>query len=243
MIEDLEKKIAYTFKNKELLRNALIHKSFNEGIKKGLPDNEKLEFLGDSVINMVVTDYLFRNFSYLNEGELSKVKAHLVSTNSLAKISRSINLSDFAFLGKGEEKNDGRNNKKIGACMFEALMGAIYLDSSFKASSAIVISFFKEFLDKFSEKEVKINDYKSELQELIQKKKNELPIYKIIGEAGKPPNLVFTSAVYLDNIEIGRGIGNNKRKAEQDAAFNALKNIDELFNYEKLSEVFFLKND
>ncbi len=243
MMEELEHKINYTFKNKELLRNALIHKSYNEGVKKGLPDNEKLEFLGDSVINLVITDFLYRRLSNLSEGELSKVKSHLVSTNSLARISASVNLSDYAFLGKGEEKNDGRNNNKISASLFEALMGAIYLDSSFKNVTSIIIACFKEALDKFTKKEIKINDYKSELQELIQRKKNYLPIYKIIDETGKPPNVFFTAAVYLENTEIGRGGGNNKRKAEQDAAFNALKNIDEFINYEKLSEVFFLKKD
>jgi ribonuclease-3 len=243
MIDELEKKIDYTFKNKELLRNALTHKSYNEGLKTGLPDNEKLEFLGDSVLNLVITDYLYKHFSNLTEGELSKLKAHLVSTNSLSRISHSIDLSNFAFLGKGEEKNDGRKNKKINASLLEALIGAIYLDSSYKVISPIAISFFKEFLDRFAEKEMKINDYKSELQEVIQKKRNYLPVYKILGESGKPPHVMFTAAVYIDNTEIGRGIGKNKRQAEQDAAFNALKKIDELINYEKLSEVFFLKND
>jgi ribonuclease-3 len=243
MIEELETKLNYTFKNKELLRNALIHKSYNEGLKKGLPDNEKMEFLGDSVISLVITDYLFRHFPNMTEGELSKLKAHLVSTNSLSKISQSMDLGTYAFLGKGEEKNDGRKNKKISASLFEAVMGAVYLDSSFKAISGIVIAFFKEFLDKFSEKELKINDYKSELQELIQKKNNYLPVYKIVEETGKPPHVVFTAAVYIGDTEIGRGTGQNKRKAEQDAAFNALEKIDEFINYEKLSEVFFLKND
>ncbi|UCH92974.1 MAG: ribonuclease III [Candidatus Aminicenantes bacterium] len=243
MLEELEKTLNYTFKNKEILHNALIHKSFHEGLKKGLPDNEKLEFLGDSVINLVITDYLFVNFDHLNEGELSKLKAHLVSTNSLSKIAQSMNLGDFAFIGKGEEKNDGRSNKKINASLLEAVVGAIYIDSSYKTVSSLVISFFKEFLDKIADKEIKINDYKSELQELIQKKNNYLPVYKIIEESGKPPHVVFTAAVYIENNEIGRGSGTNKRKAEQDAALNALKKVDDFINYEKLSEVFFLKND
>lgn len=243
MIEELEQELNYTFKNKEILRNALIHKSYNEGLKKGLPDNEMLEFLGDSVINLVITDYLFSNFKNLNEGELSKMKAHLVSTNSLSQIARTLNLSDFVFLGKGEEKNDGRKNKKISASLLEAVTGAIYVDSSFKTTSPVVISFFKKALEKFTEKEVKINDYKSELQEVIQRKNNYLPVYKVIEELGKPPNVTFTAAVYIEDDEIGRGTGANKRQAEQDAAFNALKKIDEFINYEKLSEVFFLKND
>jgi ribonuclease-3 len=243
MIEELEKTLSYTFKNKELLRTALIHKSYNEGLQKDLPDNEKLEFLGDSVISLVITDYLYRNFTHLREGELSKLKAHLVSSNSLQRISRNLNLTDFLVLGKGEEKNNGRSNKKICASLFEAVVGAIYMDSNYKVTAATVISYFKDFLVKFSEKEIKINDYKSELQELIQKRNNYLPTYKIIEEIGKPPNVVFTAAVYLEDTQIGVGTGKNKRKAEQDAAYNALKNIDEFINYEKLSEVFFIKND
>lgn len=243
MLEELEKELNYSFKNKELLRNALIHKSYNEGLKKGLPDNEKLEFLGDSVISLIITDYLYKQFPSLNEGELSKIKAHLVSTNSLSTVSQSLNLSDFVFLGKGEEKNDGRNNKKISASLLEAIVGAMYVDSNYKVTAAIVLEYFKEYLDRFGEKEIRINDYKSELQEIIQKKNINLPYYKIIEETGKPPDLIFTAAVYLENKEIGKGTGKNKRKAEQAAAFNALKNIDEFIKYEKLSEVFFLKND
>jgi ribonuclease-3 len=245
MLEELESFLNYTFKNKEILRNALIHKSYNEGLKKGLPDNEKLEFLGDSVINLVITDYLFKQFTYLNEGELSKLKAHLVSTNSLFSIARRLKLSEFVFLGKGEEKNDGRSNKKISASLLEAVVGAIYVDSNYKVTAAIVIDYFKEYLDKFAkkEKEVRINDYKSELQEVIQRKNNYLPEYRIIEETGKPPDVSFTAAVFLENKEIGRGEGKNKRKAEQDAAQNALKKINKFINYEKLSEVFFLKND
>jgi len=243
MIEELEQRLNYTFKNKEFLRTALIHKSYNEGLQRDLPDNEKLEFLGDSVISLVITDHLYRNYTHLKEGELSKLKAHLVSSNSLQRIAANLELTDFLMLGKGEEKNNGRNNKKICASLFEAVVGAIYMDSNYKVAASTVISFFKEFLIKFSEKEVKINDYKSELQELIQKKNNYLPIYKIIEESGKPPNVNFTAGVYLEERQIGVGTGKNKRKAEQDAAFNALKNIDEFINYEKLSEVFFLKND
>jgi len=243
MLEQLQESLHYEFKNIEYLKNALIHKSFHEGLKKGLPDNEKLEFLGDSVINLVITDYLFKNFKHMNEGELSKLKAHLVSTNSLAVVARSLNLSEFALMGKGEEKNDGRKNKKINASLLEAVVGAIYVDSNFKTASFVVMTFFKEFLEHFSQKEAKINDYKSELQELMQKKDNHLPEYKIIKETGKPPEVIFTAVVYIDKKEIGTGTGSNKRKAEQDAAFNALKKIDEFFNYEKLSEVFFLRND
>ncbi len=243
MLGELEKELNYRFKNKEILKIALIHKSYNEGLQKDLPDNERLEFLGDSVLNMVITEYLFKTFKNLSEGELSKLKAHLVSSNFLSRIAKSIKLNEFVFLGKGEEKNNGRNNKKIGASLFEAVIGAVYLDSNYKTASSIAISFFKDFLEEFIEKEVKINDYKSELQEIIQKKNSFLPYYQIIGESGKPPNVVFTAAVFIEDNEIARGEGKNKRQAEQDAASNALKKISHLRNYKKLSEVFFLKDD
>ncbi len=226
MLEELEKEINYTFRNKETLRNALIHKSYNEGLKKGLLDNEKLEFLGDSVINLIITDYLYKKFSDLNEGDLSKLKAHLVSTNSLFDIARSLKLSDYVFLGKGEEKNSGRTNKKISASLLEAVIGAVYLDSNFKTTSALVITYFKSFLQKFTDGEGKINDYKSELQEVVQRDNNFLPYYKIIAETDKPPNTVFTAAVYIENNEISQGTGKNKRESEQDAAHNALKKIN-----------------
>ncbi|MCP4218198.1 MAG: ribonuclease III [bacterium] len=243
MIEQLENELKYTFRNQEILRTALIHKSYNEGLQKGLKDNEKLEFLGDSVINLVVTDYLFKNYTSLNEGELSKLKAHLVSSNYLYKIARVLKLSDYLFLGKGEEKNQGRGNKKINASLFEAVVGAMYLDSNYKTVAAVVIRFFREFLDRFAAKEIKVNDYKSELQELIQKKYGILPNYKIVTESGKPPNIVFEAAAYIESKRISVGSGESKRKAEQNAAFNALLEIDEFINYEKLSDVFFLKND
>lgn len=243
MIEELEAKLRYHFKNKEILKNALIHKSYHEGMQKDLLNNEKLEFLGDSVINLVITDFLFKRFKKLKEGELSKLKAHLVSTNFLFEIAESIQLSDYIFLGKGEEKNNGRKNKKIISSLFEAVVGSIYLDSNFKIASETIISFFKNFLEDLLEKRITINDYKSELQEVIQKQKNVLPVYEIVKESGKSPNLIFTVAVFLDKKEIGRGTGKSKRKAEQDAAYKALKSGDNFINYEKLSEVFFLKND
>ncbi len=243
MIEELEQKINYHLRNKEILRNALVHKSYNEGVKKGTINNERLEFLGDLVINLIVTDLLFKRFKKSSEGDLSKLKAHLVSTNFLFEIAESINLKDYVLLGKGEEKSGGRGKKKIISSLFEAMVGGIYIDSNFKLVSGIIGPFFKKFLENLVEKEVKINDYKSELQEILQRHKNILPLYEILEESGKPPHMTFTIAVYLSNQEIGRGAGKSKRQAEQNAAFNALEKIEEFINYEKLSEVFFLKND
>lgn len=243
MIEELESKLSYHFRDKELLVNALTHKSYNEGIKKDLVNNEKLEFLGDSVINLVVTDLLFKRLKKSNEGDLSKLKAHLVSTNFLFEIARSIDLNEYVLLGRGEEKNGGRRNKKIISSLFEAVVGAIYIDSSFRIAASVVLPFFKDFLQSLTRKDVKINDYKSELQEIVQKHKKILPVYEILDESGKSPHMVFCAAVYLGNVEIGRGSGKSKRQAEQNAALDALEKIDEFINYEKLSEIFFLKND
>jgi len=242
MNKTLEESINYNFKNHELLKLALTHSSFNEGNKNKKKDNENLEFLGDSVINLAVTEYLFKRFKKLPEGELSKIKAHLISTSSLFDVADSLELSNHILLGKGEEKNEGRKNRRIVASTLEALMGAIFLDSNYKKASTVVLSFFKKFFDNYEQDSFKINDYKSELQEVIQKHKNILPVYEIVDESGKPPEVIFISTVSLDGKEIGRGSGRNKRQAEQDAAMHALKKLDNLSHYEKLSKVFFIKN-
>lgn len=243
-METLEKKLGYSFRSRDLLKRALIHRSFNEGKHDGqLEDNEKLEFLGDSVVNLIVTEYLFRKFKRLKEGELSKLKAHLVSSDFLNDAANSIDLSDYLFLGKGEEKNRGRNNKKIVSSLFEAVVGAVYMDSNFKVTYSVFIPFFKDFLAKIKDKDVRINDHKSELQEMIQKTRNVAPKYEIVSESGKPPDVIFEAIAILDGREIGRGSGKNKRQAEQEAAASALEKISDFDDYKKLSEVFFLKND
>ncbi len=244
MYKELEEKLNYSFRNKQLLTEALTHTSFNEGKKKNtIPDNERLEFLGDSVINLVITDYLFKKFGKLHEGELSKLKAHLVSSKFLYNLARSIELNTYIFLGRGEEKNGGRENIRIIASLFEAIAGAVYLDSNFKTTSSVLIKFFEYFLEQHVEKNIKINDYKSELQEIIQSKGDPFPKYILLEESGKPPNTIFISAVIVGNKKIGEGKGRNKRQSEQSAALNALLKIEDFVNFEKISEVFFIKND
>jgi len=242
-MEELEKTLGYHFKHRELLRTALTHKSYNEGNRKETVDNDRLEFLGDSVINLIVTDHLFRRLRKMNEGELSKLKAHMVSSDFLFGIAHSLSLGEYVLLGKGEERNEGRKNRKILASLLEAVVGAVYMDSNFKVASSILTPYFQDFLEELEDKELRINDYKSELQEIVQKHGSVLPLYEILDETGKPPNLVFNAAVFIENREIGRGSGKSKRQAEQDAAASALKKINEFIKYEKLSEVFFLKND
>lgn len=244
MYAELESKLNYSFRNKQLLTEALTHTSYNEGKRKNrVTDNERLEFLGDSVINLVITDYLFKKFGKLHEGELSKLKAHLVSSRFLYILARSIEMNTYIFLGKGEEKNGGRENVRIIASLFEAIAGAVYLDSNFKTTSAVLIRFFESFLEQHVEKNIKINDYKSELQEIIQRDSGSLPEYVLLEEKGKPPNTLFISAVYIDKKKKGEGKGKSKRQSEQGAAFDALLKIGEFADYKKISEVFFIKND
>ncbi|MBN2400152.1 MAG: ribonuclease III [Candidatus Aminicenantes bacterium] len=238
-MDELEKKLNYRFKNRELLRSALTHKSYNEGGKNRGADNERLEFLGDSVIGMVITDYIFRRCRDNNEGDLAKMRAHLVSSNLLFKVAKTINLGSHILLGRGEEKNQGRRNQKIVSSSFEALIGAMYLDSDLATTAAVIIHLFKEFLEQLLSHDLRINDYKSELQELIQKHKNVLPSYQVVAENGKPPDTQFKVAVFLENSEIGSGWGRNRREAEQEAALIALKNIGNFMHFERLSDTFF----
>jgi ribonuclease-3 len=238
-MDDLEKKLGYRFRDRDLLRSALTHKSFNEGGKNRGLDNERLEFLGDSVIGLVITDHLFRKCRDNREGELAKLRAHLVSSNLLFKVAKTIGLGGHVLLGRGEEKNQGRRNSKIVSSCFEALIGALYLDSDFATVSKIIVSLFRDILEQLINDEMRINDYKSELQELIQKHRNILPVYKVVSESGKPPDTVFRVAVFLDDREIGSGSGRNRREAEQEAALIALKNIGNFMNFEKLSDTFF----
>ncbi len=202
-----------------------------------------MEFLGDSVINLIVTEILYKKYKKVNEGELSKLKSHLVSSSFLFNIAKDLKLSDYILLGKGELRNNAKQNKKIISSLLEALTGAIFLDSNLDTVKIFLLKYFEKHLEKLDKREIKINDYKSELQEIIQKEKNILPEYRIVNEIIHGNNTYFKAVVLVNNKEIGKGEGKNKRQAEQDAAFNALKNINKLEKINKLSEVFFSKND
>lgn len=241
MMEEIEARIRYRFRNREYLYTALTHRSYNEGRKENQNHNERLEFLGDSVIGLAVTDYLFRKLRNREEGELAKLKAHLVSSDSLFQIAQQVDVGSALFLGKGEEKNKGRQNKKILSSAFEALIGAVYLDAGFRTASQLVIQFLEKYIQPLLQSEMRINDYKSELQELLQKHRNVLPVYRVIEEKGRPPATFFRVAAFLDGVEIGSGTGKSRKEAEQQAAHQALQNIGNYIHFEKLSEVFFAK--
>lgn len=245
MTSELERLLGHTFRNEDLLREALTHRSFHEGSKKVLADNEKLEFLGDSVIDLVVTEFLFRRFRDAREGDLSKLKAHLVSSNFLFQAARTIRLGDFVLLGRGEERNNGRRNRRLVASTFEALAGAVYLDGGFRAARTVLLPFFQNAIEEMGQegRRIRINDFKSELQERLQSRKESPPEYRLIAERGKPPRMEFTMAVMIAGKEFARGVGETRRQAEQDAASRALHKMDGAPVEGQLSDVFFLTHD
>lgn len=220
-MEVLEKKLGYKFNNEKLLKNALTHSSYANEVRNGITSNERLEFLGDSVLSVIVADYLFKNFTDIPEGELTKLRASLVCEKSLCAFSREISLGEFLFLGKGEEKGGGRERDSILADAFEAVLGAIYLDGGMEAASKHVLRFVKAEL-KHTDDEV-FKDYKTALQEIIQRNPEESVSYILKGESGPDHNKIFEVEVHLNSNVIGVGKGKNKKQAEQMAAKQALE--------------------
>lgn len=228
-LDDLQKKINLYFKNKDLLINVFVHRSYlNEHKNYYLPSNERLEFLGDSVLSLITSVYLFKKFPFLKEGEYTEIKSAIVKTESLAEAAKNLGLDQYLLLSKGEEKGDGRNNKNILADCFEALIGAIFLEFSFEKAYFFVCEFlFKNKLDLI----VKNKDYlsyKTKLQEFIQGKYKSLPLYKILEEKGPEHKRIFKVGVYFQNKELGIGIASSKKQAEELAAKKAFANIKKL---------------
>ena len=220
----LEKTIGYIFKNRKLLHTALTHSSYsNEKRAHGDKEscNERLEFLGDSVLSLLVSDYIFSVYPDMPEGELSKVRAGTICEKALAEFARNIKLGDYLFLGRGEELTNGRKRPSILADAFEALLASIYLDGS--------IDDVKRFLLPFVKREIKsilesghTADYKSILQQIVQQEKGELLEYVLVEESGPAHKRIFTVEARLNNNVVGVGTAGNKREAEQIAAREAL---------------------
>jgi ribonuclease-3 len=222
----LEGAIGYTFKDKRILKEALTHSSYAHELKSKRIDvscNERLEFLGDSVLSIVTSEYLFSKYSELPEGDLTHIRAALVQSNALAKYARGIELGQFLYVGHGEEKN--RDQQSILEDAFEALLAAIYLDAGENGLDEI-----RRFLLPIIKKELEENDprmmctdAKTELQQLTQISDGATPAYKVVGESGPDHQKVFEVEVMLNSNVIGRGKGRSKREAEQNAAREALK--------------------
>lgn len=225
-LEDFEKKINYTFKEKNLLFVALSHSSFANEKRKLRHSNERLEFLGDSVLSIVVSQYLFEHFTHLPEGELTKIRASLVCEKSLYEFAKEIDLGEYLFLGKGEENTGGRERTSILADAFEAVIAAVFLDGGLEAAKKHILRFIPKDID--SRKSVSFSDHKTILQEIIQKNPEEKVEYKLVGQSGPDHNKAFKVQVCLNSNVIGTGIGKSKKEAEQMAAKEAL----ELMGYE-----------
>lgn len=223
-IDELEKRIRYSFKDTSLLVTALTHSSYANESRDKISDNERLEFLGDSVLGLVIADYLYGMFDQYREGNLTKIRASIVSEGSLAEIARSIELGEFLYLGKGESNTGGRNRDSILADAVEALIGAVYLEAGLEQAKEVIIRLFTPVIKKSFEGKG-FQDYKTQLQEILQKNSDKEINYHVIKEKGPDHNKEFVVEVYHNGQAIGTGTGKSKKEAEQQAAKEALKKI------------------
>jgi ribonuclease-3 len=218
-----EQNIGVAFKNKELLKQAFIHRSYlNENRSLKLEHNERLEFLGDAVLELVVTDYLYRKYPEKNEGELTAFRSALVNSVTLAGVAEKIGMNTFLLLSKGEAKDTGRARQVILANTFEALIGSLYLDQGYDVAQSFIAQQLFGLIDDIVEKRTFI-DAKSRFQEEAQEKVGTTPAYKLIKETGPDHNKVFTVGVYLKDELVVTGEGKSKQEAEQHAAEKALQ--------------------
>ena len=221
MINELEQKLGYKFKNIELLKNALTHSSYANEEHCKFGSNERLEFLGDSVLSIIVSEYIYKNFKDLPEGELTKLRASLVCEKALSMFSKELELGKYLYLGKGEAHNHGEERPSILADAFEAVLASIYLDGGFEPAKKHVLRFITNELK--SRDEDAFKDYKTMLQEVIQKNPEERLVYILTDESGPDQDKRFTVEVHLNSNVIGSGIGKSKKQAEQKAAHQALQ--------------------
>ena len=223
MIKDLETAIGYRFQNIQLLQNALTHSSYaNERWHNSLLSNERLEFLGDSVLGMLVAEYLYRNFPDRPEGELTRMRADMVCEKTLASVANRIDLGQHLLLGHGEEQGGGRSRDSILADAVESVIAASFLDGGLEAAL--------NFVQKFILVEVPVSrlhnqDYKTALQELVQQKKNQVLSYALVGQSGPDHDKRFDVEVSLNGTVVGSGSGRSKKRAEQDAARAAIEKL------------------
>ncbi len=221
-----EKKIGYHFRNPEHLKNALTHRSYAyEAQGDEFSDNEILEFLGDSVLGLVVADFLVSNYPGVPEGELSKLKSTVASTSSLYYFAKNIKLDRNILLGKGEEKSGGRSKKTILAGAYEALIAAIYLDGGFHEARNFLLPKLQSFFRKINVKKFIVNNFKSALQEYFQKESLPPPVYKTVTTKGPDHKKQFTVEVFLRKNFLAKASGKSIKEAEQKAAQKALKNL------------------
>ncbi len=224
MLSDLERELGYTFREKRLLENALTHSSYaNEKWKNSLASNERLEFLGDSILGFVVAEYMYRKYPDHPEGDLTRMRADLVCETSLAQVAARLDLGAYLLLGHGEEQGGGRTRNSITADAVESVIAAAYLDGGFQAAKGIVDRLILSDVPKGRPRNF---DFKTALQELVQRRKNQVLAYTLLEESGPDHDKTFRVEVTLNGEVVGMGTGSSKKRAEQAAAEMA---VDRLF--------------
>ena len=219
MYTDIENIIGYCFKDKEVLREALTHKSY-AGEHRSVKHNERLEFLGDSILGAIVADYIYNQCPHVEEGVLSKIKANLVSRHNLYLWGKQMDLGRYIALGHGELATGGRTRDRIISNAVEAVIGAVYIDGGYTAAEQMVLPWVKT-----QQLTQDRGDYKSVLQEFLQKRSKQTPEYEVIQTVGPEHDKVFTVRVSAEGRQLGIGKGHNKKQAEQNAAENALSSL------------------
>ncbi len=225
-IAQCEKKLGYQFKNQDLLLQALTHSSYAyENQQKDISDNEVLEFLGDSVLGLIIADFLCGAYPHLSEGELSKLKSAAASTSSLDFFARKVRLDRCVRLGKGEDKSGGRKKKTILAGALEAVIAAIYLDGGLEPARDFVLTFLQSLFRRINIKKFFVDNYKSALQEYLQRENSIAPIYKTVTTKGPDHKRSFVVEVFAEDKLLAKAKGNSKKEAEKKAAQKALKSL------------------
>ncbi len=224
-INEFEKKIGYTFNDKKLIDVAFTHSSYTNEVKEDINSNERLEFLGDSVLDMIVSEILFKHYAAKPEGWLTKTRSRLVCTDSFAKASEKYDLTSYLNFGKGEKKHGGHLKKHVKADTFEAVCAAIYLDAGYAFLYEFLLSHYKEEALEIIENDNLFNDYKTKLQEHYNANGRKILKYTLVDQEGPEHAKTFTMAVKAGNVTLATGKGSNKKKAEQMAAKNAYERI------------------
>jgi ribonuclease III len=213
------------FKNQKLFQNAFIHRSYLNEAKSPMVSNERLEFMGDSILSFVVSEHLFKTYPDFDEGILTNLRSLVVNTKSLAKAAESLDFGKYLLLSRGEEESNGRKNESILANTFEAFIGALFLDQGIEAVKDFLNSIIIPRISEYVEKKV-FKDPKSLLQEYVQSKKQNSPVYKVLQEEGPAHAKTFTIGVFVEDGQWGQGVGRSKQEAEEIAAKEALEKIE-----------------
>jgi ribonuclease-3 len=222
------------FKNQQLFRQAFIHRSYLNEAKEPLESNERLEFLGDSILSFIVSDHLFKTYPDFDEGILTNLRSLVVNTKSLAKTAKKLNFGEHLLLSRGEEDSKGRENESILANTFEAVIGALYFDQGLEAVGEFLHAVLIPNIEEYVKKKV-FKDPKSLLQEYVQAKKQNSPLYKVLQEEGPAHAKKFTIGVFVENELLGEGTGKSKQQAEEKAAEQALSQLSTRENKPKTS--------